>query len=241
MYIHVAVCDDDHAALDYISQTIETLFSSRGHTACIDCFPRGQLLIDALKNGSVYQIYFLDIEMPGIDGLELADYINHTNRGLLYNIIYISNRLEKVFDSFRAAPLRFIRKQYFYDEIQEAVTASLDYLTQNDENSITLQLHDGILRLPLNSILYIESNNKDQIVVTSAATYTVPASMNSLERELSARGFIRIHRCYLLNCAHIYIIQQDSILLDNHESVPLSKRRRKDVKEALIQYTEKAH
>ncbi|MCD8022216.1 MAG: response regulator [Lachnospiraceae bacterium] len=88
MFIRIAICDDERAALDYISQTIETLMAPLGHTASIDCFPRSQLLLNALKSGAVYQIYFLDIEMPGMDGLELGESINQINKDTLYNIIY---------------------------------------------------------------------------------------------------------------------------------------------------------
>ncbi|MCD8022350.1 MAG: LytTR family DNA-binding domain-containing protein, partial [Lachnospiraceae bacterium] len=154
-------------------------------------------------------------------------------------IVYISNRLEKVFETFRTSPLRFIRKQYFYEEIPEALAASLEYITGESSETITLELGSDVLRIPLRSIFYIESSNKDQIIMTSAAAHAVSTSMNQLEEELTPKGFIRAHRCYLVNCAHIYLIQQDSILLDNRESIPLSKRRRKDVKEALLRYSQK--
>ncbi|MCI7814086.1 MAG: LytTR family DNA-binding domain-containing protein [Lachnospiraceae bacterium] len=237
MYFKVAICDDEKAALEYISQAIETLFANLHHTVSIDCFSRSQQLLEALQSGSKYQMYFLDIEMPSLNGIELGDYINQYNRNFFYNIIYISNRLEKVFDTFRVAPLRFIRKQYFYEEIQEAVNASIEYIIQNDANTISFETEKGLLSLPAQNVLYIEANNKSQLVVTTTDTYTVLSSINKLEEDLKPKGFIRIHRCYLLNCSHIYLIQQDSILLDNRTSIPVSKKRRKEVKEAFLNFS----
>ena len=237
MYFKVAICDDEKAALEYISQAIQPLFASLHHTVSIDCFSRSQQLLEVLQSGSKYHMYFLDIEMPSVNGIELGDFINHYHQDSLYNIIYISNRLEKVFDTFRVAPLRFIRKQYFYEEIQEAVTASISYIIQNKKNMISFETENGLLSLPLQNILYIESNNKSQLVVTAQNTYTILSSLNKLEADLADKGFIRIHRCYLLNYCHIYLIQQDSVLLDNHTSIPISKKRRKEAKEAFLSFS----
>lgn len=234
MFFKIAICDDEKPALEYISQAIQTLFTNLHHTVSVDCFSRSQLLLEALQSGCKYQMYFLDIEMPSLNGIDLGDYINQYNRDYFYNIIYISNRLEKVFDTFRVAPLRFIRKQYFFEEIQEAVNASIDYIVQNNANMISFETEDGLLSLPTQNVLYIEANNKTQLVVTTTNTYTVLSSLNKLEEDLGSKGFIRIHRCYLLNCSHIYLIQQDSVLLDNHTSIPVSKKRRKEVKEAFL-------
>ena len=236
MYFKIAICDDEKAALEYIAQAVQSLLEDLHHTASIDCFSRSQQLLEALQSGSKYHMYFLDIEMPSLNGIDLGNYINQYNQDLLYNIIYISNRLEKVFDTFRVAPLRFIRKQYFYEEIAEAVGASIAYIVHNGVNTVSFETDQGILSLPAQNILYIEANNKTQTVVTPSGTYTILSSLNNLEKELASKGFVRIHRCYLLNCSHIYLIQQDCVLLDNHSCVPLSKKRRKEVKEAFLKF-----
>ncbi len=234
MHFKVAICDDEKAALEYISQAIQPLFANLHHTVSIDCFSRSQQLLDVLQSGGQYHMYFLDIEMPSINGIDLGKSINYYNQDFLYNIIYISNRLEKVFDTFRVAPLRFIRKQYFYEEIPEAVNASISYIVHNIKNMISFETEKGLLSLPLQNILYIESNNKTQLVVTIQNTYTILSSLNKLETDLTDKGFIRIHRCYLVNYRHIYLIQQDSVLLDNHTAIPISKKRRKEVKETFL-------
>lgn len=234
MHFKVAICDDEKAALEYISQAIQPLFATLHYTVSIDCFSRSQQLLDVLQSGNQYHMYFLDIEMPSIDGIDLGNLINQYSQDFPYNIIYISNRLEKVFDTFRVAPLRFIRKQYFYEEISEAVNASITYIMDRVKNMISFETENGLLSLPFQNILYIESNNKTQLVVTPQNTYTILSSLNKLETDLMDKGFIRIHRCYLVNYCHIYLIQQDSVLLDTHASIPISRKRRKKVKETFL-------
>lgn len=103
----IVICDDDETFIDLLSEKIEQDFVQRKIVCLIEKYSDSRKLLDNI--GAETQLYFLDIDMPEINGMEIADKILAKNPHS--EIIFISNHEEMVFESFRYTPLRFIRKE----------------------------------------------------------------------------------------------------------------------------------
>ena len=86
---NIAICDDEEAALTILSSSLQGAFRAHNVEASIDTYTRPRVMLAQMKNVS-YDLLFLDIEMPGLSGIDVAKQLRH--EGNLVDIIFISNR-----------------------------------------------------------------------------------------------------------------------------------------------------
>ena len=222
----IAVCEDEREPCLYFGEKIEQAFRNRKCQVKMDLFCQpGKLLEQSRYNR--WNVCFLDIEMPGIDGISLARELKQ--RDSYMDILFLSNREELVFQSLTVSPLRFIRKNCFAAEIYEAVDAILKI--HRERQVLSLEIGGKLFSLPVNSVFYIESLGRMQIVHTEKENYEVYRKIGDFEQFLSQYGFLRTHKSYLVNYQYIYSIEQKSVFLDDGTEIPLSKHRISEIKQ----------
>lgn len=115
---HIFICDDEKRELGILREKLEICLQKQKKEYEIQEFSDGNRLLEELKH-QIPQIIFLDIEMPDISGMELAEQIfsSHINT----NIIFVTNRDELVFQAIHYQPFRFIRKDELDNELEEAI------------------------------------------------------------------------------------------------------------------------
>lgn len=227
MVYRIAVCDDDNLALRVISSLIKKEFSAHSVSVAVDAYQNSRLLKKQLESIS-YDALFLDIDMPDFNGISLACFQKQLSPSTA--IIFISNHAEKVFDSFAAEPLRFLRKQYLERELPDAVSAFLKKQT-NPEEKLILLSNSALRTIFIKDILYVESFNKIQNIATKKESFPVRYTIQYLEEQLEPYHFFRPHRCFLVNPNCIYSIEKNELILDNGHSIPISRSHLKETKE----------
>jgi DNA-binding LytR/AlgR family response regulator len=226
--LRVAVCDDESNALEIISNKIKNEFQKQQTEVNVDIYSCGTRLRHQIFCGQKYDAIFLDIQMPDIDGIELAKHFRETTPNSL--IIFISNNEASVFRSISAGPFRFIRKIHFSRELPEAISAIIKHNSKNSDSFIVLETNKLSLHLIPYTIMYIECYDKTLHIITEYEQIKVTYKLSSLEKLLEGYGFIRIHKSYLVNYRYIYSIDKQTVELDNHSILPLSRPRLKEVK-----------
>ena len=124
--ISIAYCDDEHAALQLYPGQVRSAFLQHHRTVQIDCFQQPQALMERIATNNGYNLLFLDISMPQMDGIELGRQLRRIADDVL--IVFVSSHEELVFESFQVTPFRFIRKGHFYQDLEECVPAMITEL-----------------------------------------------------------------------------------------------------------------
>lgn len=230
--VKFAVCDDEREMTDYISDKLREYYPG-------DCeirkYEDGEsLLADSRKQ--LFDALFLDIDMPDLDGMELANRIRESNEYV--KIIFVTNKDNLVYDTFKYMPFRFIRKTCLEDELPEAAVALRDAIAQSNA-TIIFNTKSGERCVQVCDIIYAEVKNHTITVFLIEDKLTVSKSMDELECELRKFGFIRTHKSFLVNHRHVKTISQNNILTDTNQSVPLSRNRADEVKLRLQQWSRK--
>lgn len=229
----IAACDDNRTALDIIANAIVNCFQMHKLEVEIETFTEIKSLKKRLTE-TEFHLLVLDIDMPVMDGISFGKELRAS--GNKTSIIFASNREDKVFDSLKVQPDGFIRKSHIIDDIPEVIEAYLQAHQEDETQKLILQNRDQLYIIPLADILYIEGNLKSQMVHTNLKKDPIPLRrpMQELEDELSIKGFIRIHKGYLVNYRHIRIIGDMEVELDNNEKIPISRRKIQDVKAGFM-------
>lgn len=226
--VRIGICDNDKQALEKLG----SLMSNIAGEYTVAYFTNGYDMIQAHKEEQ-FEIAFLDIEMPEIDGMELSRELHVIKADIL--VIFVSDYYEKVYQSFQYSPFRFLRKGTLEEELQEAMTAALANVLEKTQ--VYEFKCDGFMKkLRVSSILYVETNGHYTNIVTEEKTYSVRQSMSVMENDLQPYDFVRSHKSYLVNAAWIFMIGDDNVQLSNGQQIPLSRGRRKAVKQHLGEY-----
>ena len=231
-----AIVEDEKDVRNYLKAQLANSFSSLGTEVDFDLFASGDEFLDSFEDHIHYDMIFLDIEMPGLDGLSVCRRIRRMQEDV--PVIFISNREELVFQSFEVQPFRFIRKSHFTD-FSDTLAKDITERLARQENRIlriTKQHLGTMYSFPIDDILYIEAQLHHCRFVLKDAEYTLQYRFMDVEKLLKKEDFIRCHRSYLISCHHIFRIGKGSVIMDNREELPISRGRQDAALNAFTAY-----
>ncbi len=229
--INIGVCDDDKNFLDFIESRIIEILQDEKENIRIHKFKNGRDFLKAYKKeDKPFDLIFLDIYMPQIDGLEVAEIIRKKDEESL--LIFLTSMEEEVYKAFKYNTFRFIRKSHMDEELEEALISAMEELAVEKHIFKTSQ---GQVVLSTNEILYFEFMERVVHIVTFDNKYrTNIRRFKDIENIFLPKGFVGIHRSCIVNQNYIKAIENLEITLDNGEKLPVSRYRMDDVKKAFI-------
>ncbi len=228
--LNIAICEDEPVVLHHITQVIQSEFQILNLPVTIQSYKKPELLALQLKKGVLFNILFLDIDMPCLNGIELAKLANQMISKAF--IVFISSKEEMVYQSFRVHPFRFIRKFEFNKEIHACITDIVDeFSEQINQEYLIFSSQNALFRLNIHDIVYIESIGKMLRIVMKEKELEVRYVLSDMENQLKPYHFMRIHKSFLVNRTFIFSIETKEILLTNGISLPLSRYRAKETKQ----------
>ena len=236
MKIRIALCDDNKKALPIISGAVESAFREQGIKTTLDIFTNGRELLEAMEKKE-YPLVLLDIDMPGMDGIQVGHQIRSKNYST--QIVYVSECEERVFESLMVQPLGFVRKSNFLNDIAAVVQLYMkNYGESLNRQTVELITRNGVVILRYQDIRYIESCRNYQLVnlFGEKEQVEIKMTMEKLESLLEPLGFIRIHKGYLVNYRFIQRINSEQIMLQDGTTLPIGRSKVGEVKSRYLSY-----
>ena len=222
--LKIAICDDEQSFINIMVKLIKKTFSD--NIEILDTYTSPIVL---LNSGKSYDLLFLDIDMPRLNGIELARHYDKNNT----SIIFVTNKEALVFEAYNSTDsVGFIRKGRLTEDFESVIKRF------NRSNQLmhflTVTINSQIYKIRLSDIIYIEKMVNSIIIHTTDKTYTQRNTLAEIEEKLHSHGFIRVHAGYIVNLDHILRISSNEITLSDSGSVPVSRNRLKYVKTEFL-------
>ena len=231
--IHVAICDKKIELKKKIEEILVKLYGNGVRVfVCESIFALENHVIDTMK-GNV-DILFVNLAMPEGDVVATvasmqADYPD-------IQVTFMAEGKRQIGDIFRANPAYFLLKPVAEQHIQEAMNRMLVRLRRERKELWAFEGQKGLLVIPKEEILYVESNRREiTIVLTGNRREKGIGKMGDMEEGLGDE-FIRCHQSYIVNASKIWCINSKEITLYNEETVPVSRPRYKATRAAVLKY-----
>lgn len=225
----IAICDDESAIRELLKGKIQKYNSSAEKACSILTFESGDRLLESdLKQ---MDVLFLDMDMPGKNGLETAKEIRKVNKDMF--IVFLTAYSEFVFESFKVDAFRYLVKPLKDQELKETLDAIAQKLCE-PEDYLSFQFQSEIYNIKYSDIIYIEGMRDKIWIYCKDSTYRWRGTIKSLEDCLKGKGFFKIHRSYLINMNKIRKYNSQAVWLECDYEVPISKYRLDDFKEEYI-------
>lgn len=230
--MRIAVCDDEEKCRRQTVQAIDECIKSMD--ILTDVFESGNAFLQAFQKRP-YDLVFLDIEMPEIDGITLAKKLRKLNQDV--PIVFLTSHIEYALEGYEVEALRYLTKPIRGDKLYEVI----DYVMKlmEKQRAFWIKTDEGEERIFVNDILYMEAQNQNILIQTKDKTYTVRYNLSDYENELLQDGFFRIHRGYLLNLRYVKSLGKHEVTIGENVVLPVSRNKEKLLKEALFQYIRK--
>ena len=231
--VRIAVCDDKENIAEIIFNAVKGAFGKNGLNAQIERYNTAELLWRAMQL-RVFDLVFLDIGLPKMDGISLGEKLRSV--GNRTDIIYVSAREDRVFDTFKVRPFDFVRKSNFLGDLFRVIDSYIDARIKKQSDVLVVQNKSGVMNLPLSNVVYFEGAGKIQLIHTEDLKEPIKVyrSIESIESELGGKGFIRIHKGLIVNYRYISRILVSDVELTTGELLPLSRRRACSIKEEYL-------
>lgn len=233
--LSIAVCDDEPVFLTILVEHLTAEFQKYGIVCSFHTFTDSVACSRELQVGRRFDILFADIDMPGLNGIELGVQFRRELSDTI--LVYVSGREDLVFASFAAQPFRFICKRRLEETVQKLVPEILEEIEQRGKRKVAILSGGTTLLLRSEDILYVESFLKKQLIHTMAQErLETQMGFRNLLLQLSDHGFVQIHKSYAVNCRYIHTISRTKLELDDHTSLPIGRSYLPVVQERFRQY-----
>lgn len=232
--IHVAICDDN----EKIRRHIEKKVNEHCENCSVELFKDGEEL---LRSGADHELLFLDIEMPGRTGIDVARQIrlSQEKRGADKSmIIFVTAYREYMESAFDVEAFHYLLKPVAdekFDRVLDRAIRELKRRQNYHEKSIVVRDGAAMHKLYLKDIIYVESSSKKVVIHTTGKTVETYSRMQGME-ELLGDTFFRCHRCYLVNMEHIESYRTDELRVTGGDRLFISKKKYAPFVKAYMQY-----
>lgn len=237
--VRAAFCDDDFSAIEEISSLLNRYCAEHSRDIAYAVFRSPLELLAEVEKGEHFDILFLDIIMPGQDGMNTAREIRQYDNTV--KIIFLTSSSEYAVESYAVNAFFYYVKPINKDVFFKLMDSALAQCERESQGSLVLRCKNGITRIDLEKLAYCEVIGRS--LVFHLEDGTKPESLGSLD-ELSAGlekygCFLRPHRSFLVNMEYIQSISYKAITLDNLEKIPIPHGKCQTVKNIYLEYVSK--
>lgn len=226
--LNIWICDDEVAITNSIAQKIKLRYPHASITQFHSAF-------ELLQHEGTFDILFLDIEMPGLNGLQLAEKLRAHQQ---FNpIIFVTAYEQYVFQAFDVQAFHYLLKPFDAKKLYEVLKlAQAHYATPlKEEPYIVLKSGFDLRKIYFHEIYYIEVFGRKLTFHLEYETLTVNGRLKEYEQQLG-KSFFKVHRSYLVNLQYIASYTNQQITLDHGVTLSLAQKKYPEFVQAYMDF-----
>lgn len=232
--MRIVICDDNDINSNQLQNLLISYFHQHGlHLPDITIFNCGE---DLLADTGNQDIVFLDIEMPGLNGIFVGNELKKRNKNAI--IIIVTSFLEYLDEAMRFHVFRYLSKPIDKTRLFSNMDDALK-LYSSISIKIPIETKDGIISVNAADIIMVETTGRKVNIYTTAGNYLSTNNINYWKERLPSQNFYQSHRSYIVNLSHINEFDHTTILLYNRTySAYLTRRKYTEFKDAYLLFLE---
>ncbi len=229
MEIKIAICDDDKALGGQLEKLLMKMLNERGIRCEIDVCTTGETLCKEMNN-TEYDLIFLDIELPKMNGVQIGMYIRENQRNDLVQIAYISGKQDYAMELFDVRPINFLVKPLDENKLNKVIDA---YVKISGGKNEVFQYKKGftIYRIEFYKIKYFIRTGRKVMMYTIEGAIEFYESMEKIYESAKQYGFLFIHKSYMINSKYIKKRTYDKVYMTDDKEFSISQSHRQIIRE----------
>lgn len=229
--MEIAIVDDEKDERKILSDKVKSYMEKQALPCQIDTYTSGSEL---LKANRPFDLIFLDIQMPGLSGMELAKKLRLD--GISSYIVFVTILQEYVYDAFEVEASDYLLKPVDDKRFCRMMDRLYSSLQQRGKSSLIIASKGNTCKsISLRDISYCEAVNHKIRICTNTGAHECYFKFEELERQLDDR-FFKCHRSYLVNLDYVCGYREGSAFLENGQKIPVSRLRGQEFSLKMLQH-----
>ncbi|WP_097026500.1 LytR/AlgR family response regulator transcription factor [Clostridium peptidivorans] len=228
--LKIAICDDEECQRIELINMVKKALEFKNIKYLIFQYENGE---DLLQSKLEINLYFLDIRMDKLNGIETAKKIRKLNKEVI--IIFITALKEYVFEAFDVKAFHYILKPLSEKKLRKVLYSALPQFYEADD-FILAKTISQCTKIFVKDIMYIESQLRKIKIHTTYDVIEYYHKLSDIEEELKNFNFFKCHRSYIVNLNYVRSYDNVFITLKNGEKVYVSKYKLTDFSRAFMYY-----
>lgn len=235
--IKIGICDDELSVLNEISVLIDKYRVKRNQEILYASFHSPLELLAEIEKGIDLDIIFLDIIMPGENGINVAKEIREHDQNV--KIIFLTSSAEYAVQSYMVNAFFYQMKPIWEESFFRLMDSAISECEKKEEFCLVLKCKNGITRIKLDKLKYCEVIGRTLLLhMKDGQVFERIGSLEELYGQLlQYDNFLRPHRSFLVNMEYIQNISCKAITLDDDVEIPIPHGKYTDVKDRYLEYT----
>lgn len=234
--IKIAFCDDDMEVLHQMNELLDRYRVEWNEDITYAAFQSPFELLTEIEKGIRPDILFLDVVMPGQNGMDVAKEIRQYDTNM--KIIFLTSSPEFAVESYSVGAYFYQLKPIWEESFFRLMDAVLAECEKKKKNSLILRSKDGITRIDLQQLEYCEVLGRKLLFhLENGAVLESAGSLDDLAGQLMQySNFFRPHRSFLVNMEYIQNISSRSIKMVNDVEIPIPHGKCSEIKNTYMEY-----
>lgn len=228
--LKIAICEDERKYAEDLEWGLKVWAANAGINVRIKKYRDAAGLFDGLVEEGMFDIFFLDIEVDDMNGLEIAELVREQD--VLTTIIFVSQYEDYYKEAYNVHPFHFLSKPINPKKLEKTMDA---YMAVRGRNVETFSFYIKRIRysVRINEIIYFFSENRHVTIVCENQKYTFYGKLGMVQKEMEEKNscFLRIHQSYLVNMDYVKEFHYKELILFNGQSLYISRENRKKMRE----------
>lgn len=229
MKYRFAVCDDRPEDARLVARLAAQWGLRTASEVELETFPSAEAFLFRYQEQKDFDILLLDIEMPGMDGVELAKAVRRDNDAV--QIVFITGYSDYIAQGYEVSALHYLMKPVDEEKFFQVLSRAVGRLARN-EPFLILELPGETVRVPLPEIRYLDVQ-QNYVTVHAREDYTLKRPLAELEAQLDRR-FYRIGRSCIVNLTCVRRVTRTEAELTTGERLPLPRGQYEKLNQAII-------
>lgn len=181
-----------------------------------------------------YDVIFLDIEMPGSNGLEAAREIRSKDEAV--GIIFVTSMAQYAINGYEVNAIDFMVKPMGYYNFSMKLEKAIRFFMKRNVHEILISSRDGIRKISANHVFYIEKERDNLVFHTRDGSFKERGSIKAMKEELKGFPFAECTAGCLVNLRYVRQVDKDMVCLETEDKLPLSRRLKRQFSMEYINY-----
>lgn len=233
--VEIAVCDDEQIYIDRMVKYIEVYSEECAIKINTTTYHSGNDLLEDIKKDTLkYDIVFLDVEMPDIDGVDTARQIRKITEDVI--ICFVTSFDKYAIQAYGVEALAYVVKPVAYSELKRVLSRAVVMVQyafdhrEAEERFIEVPVAKNTRIVDVRTIQYIEKRRNQCVLHCTDAEIACYETLKKIHAKLDKNMFIFVHQGYIVNFEAIKEVKEDVVCLGDGVEVPLSRSHHNEVK-----------